>query len=347
MQDDKFHSVPQPQKSSRLKIILLVALLALAYFAWQTKSDRDRASSNDPTIMEQVAREKPNDLKAQLKWGEYLIGIKQFEQAGMILAYARTLSPNNPEIDALQGMLMAKAGHGEQARERLDKALARDPSNLTALHALANLNASERKLDEAIKGFERITQLQPRDADAWQRLGLLLIGARQNYRGLDAMMKSAELNPADLFTQTSVGNLSLQAGRIEQASKAYQIVLAKEPNNPQALTGQARATMRLEPSPEGLKKADRLATSSLEITPSYLTYYVRGQIRMNLRRLPEAIADLKESISLNPKNIEPYVLLSQCYSQTGNRELALKASREFDRLKAQQLESDRSSTPRK
>ncbi len=197
------------------------------------------------------------------------------------------------------------------------------------------------RLRPAIQGFERLTQLRPDDADAWQRLGLLLIGAGENYRSLDALSRSAELNPNDLLTQGALGNMALQAGRLDQANRAFRAVLASNPDDPQALTGLAKTMMRMDPSPAGLAAAEEEANLALKVEPSVEAYKARGQIRMNRGHLNEAIKDFNACIKLDPRIREPYVLLSQCYASVGKPDLARKASEEFERLRAAQLARDK------
>jgi tetratricopeptide (TPR) repeat protein len=209
------------------------------------------------------------------------------------------------------------------------------------LRALANQAAQSRNLRLAITSFQHLVTLRPDDADAWQRLGLLLIATRQSHRGLDALSHAADLAPNDLLTQSALGNAALQAGRLDQADRAFHIVLAREPNDPHALVGLAKTTMRLDPSPAGLTAAEQETEAVLRVAPSADAYSARGQVRMTQLRLPEAINDFKASIALDPRARAPYVFLSQCYASTGRSDLARKTSAEFDRLTAAMLARDR------
>jgi len=308
---------------------------------WAAWSATSSAPATDPVEMEQQAREHPDDLRAQLQWGETLVKAKRLAEAVPILTHAQEIAPNDARPYAWLGIVALSGQRPDEARNLLHEALQRDPSNTTAIRALANLDAQERHLQPAIQGFERLTQLLPNDADAWQRLGLLLIGAGENYRSLDALAHAASLDPNDLLTQGALGNMALQAGRLDQANQAYRIVLAREPNDPQALTGLARVMMRMDPSPAGLAAAEKQADLAVQVAPSVESHKARGQIRMTRGRLQEAIEDFNACISLDPRVREPYVLLSQCYARAGKPDLARKASDAFDQLRARQLARDR------
>ena len=318
-----------------------VAAVALLLWGWHGHSDSARPRPLDPVESEQQAQERPDDFHAQLQWGETLVQAKRLEEAAPVLTHARQLAPNDARPYAWLGIAAIAERRSGEARDLLQQALQRDPENTTALRALANLDAQMRRLRSAVQGFEHLTRLRPNDADAWQRLGLLLIGAGENYRSLDALSRSAALNPNDVMTQGPLGNLALQAGRFDVASRAFHAVLEREPENPQALTGLAKTMMRLDPSPTGLAAAEQEANRALHVRPFPEAYKARGQIRMTGRRFDEAIQDFNACIRLDPHGREPYVLLSQCYASAGRPDLARKASAEFDRLRAQQLARDK------
>ncbi len=318
-----------------------LAAAVLLFWVWHHPTDSAHQHNIDPAESEQQARERPDDLRAQLQWGETLVQAKRLEEAVPILEHARQLAPKDARPYAWLGIVAITERRPSEARDLLLQALQRDPDNATALRALANLDARMRRLRPAIQGFERLTQLRPNDADAWQRLGLLLIGAGENYRSLDALARSAALDPNDLLTQGSLGNMALQAGRFDQADSAFRAVLAREPGNGQALTGLAKVMMRRDPSPAGLAAAEQQADRALQAGPTSEAYKARGQIRMTRRRFDTAIQDFNAALRLDPHGREPYVLLSQCYASAGRPDLARKASAAFERLRAEQLARDK------
>lgn len=326
----------------RVWALAMVALMALlGFWFWHGNRNHGSPAPTDPVAIEQQARDNPDDMQAQMRWGETLVQAKRLEEARSVLDRVRAVKPNDARPYAWLGVVAISERRPDEARQLLGQSLQLDASNLTAIRALANLDAQEHHLRPAIQGFERLVQLRPNDADAWQRLGLLLIGAGENYRSLDALSRSAALDPNDLLTQGALGNMALQAGRFDQAERAYRAVLARTPSNPQAMAGLARVMMRRDPSPAGLTAAEKQAEEALSTSPSAETYSTRGQVRMTQRRWREAIQDFNESISLAPQHRETYVLLSQCYVSEGKPDLARKASAEFERLRNAQLATDR------
>ena len=322
-------------------VVTIATATVFAVLIWYSRPDRGGNAPPNPAELEQQAREHPDDFLAQLRWGEALVHAKRFEEATPILTHAEQLTPNDPRPYALQGMAASSAQHYEEARSLFHEALHRDASNVTAIRGLSNLYAAHGRRQLAIHGFEMLVKLQPNDADAWQRLGILLMPSSEIYRSLDALTRAAQLAPNDLMTQDALGNIALACSRLDQADRAFRTVLSREPNDPQALTGLAVVRMRLDPSPASLKAAEQQIDIVLHTAPSASAYRARGQIRMAQRRLPEAIEDFKASQKLDPRDRDTYSQLSQCYASSGRSDLARKESAEFDRLLQEQRTKDK------
>lgn len=221
----------------------------------------------------------------------------------------------------------------QRSRERPDSSDSTDPD---ALRALANQAAQNRNLPLAIESFEHLVNIRPDDADAWQRLGLLYIGDRQSARSVEALSKSAALNPNDPLTLRSLGIMSLRLGRLDDAYRALRTAITRQPNDAEARSALASVMMRLDPSPAGLAAAEQQVDTALNIRPSGDGYNTRGQIRMAQRRFADAIQDLTYAIKLQPRTKSTYLLLSQCYASAGKPDLARKISSEYERLAAVQ-----------
>ncbi len=337
-------------KNMKRRIVIClssVLIVLVSIWFWRLHNSNLKSSRPDPVALEQAARDHPDDIESQLAWGEYLVKTKQLEDAFPIVEQAKHLSPNDSRPYALMGMAAVIAHRESEARVLLNLSLQHNPSDVNALRTLANLDAQQHHLNPAIKGFERLVQINPKDADAWQRLGLLFIGARENYRSFDALSHAAALAPNDMMTQRSFGSMQLQSGRLSDARKTFQIVLAHDPNDQQALSGLASVFMQLDPTVHGLATAETYATSALKFSPSALNYRIRGQIRQLQHNFTAAIDDLNTSIRLEPEHRATYVLLSQCYASAGKPELAKKASLSYELLTEKKLSRDRAILSRK
>ena len=73
---------------------------------------------------------------------------------------------------------------------------------------------------------------------------------------------------------------------------------------------------------------------AIEIRPEYSPARVAlARALMNLDQLPAAVKELEEAAKLDPKNAQPWVMLSQLYFRMGDEERAREAKETSLRLR--------------
>jgi serine/threonine-protein kinase len=109
------------------------------------------------------------------------------------------------------------------AQTDLERALALSPadSETIDLHAAAVLRPLGR-LKEAIAAARKATELDPLNGRAWTALGGLLVCARQPLAAREALNRSLELNPEQIFAANWLGDLALLEGRPAESLDWYE-----------------------------------------------------------------------------------------------------------------------------
>jgi tetratricopeptide (TPR) repeat protein len=109
----------------------------------------------------------------------------------------RTLSA--PEIEARTADFLSLRGRSGDAQDKLEEALASEPTLGEAEQCLGFLHLKKEDLDDAQKHFERAAQLDPRDALNFYGQGLVALAnagkAEPPVGAADAFEKAAALNP--------------------------------------------------------------------------------------------------------------------------------------------------------
>jgi len=300
----------------------------------------------DPATLAQRAQERPDSLQAQLDYGEMLVKMGRLDEAASVFTHCQQMAAGDSRPYAWLGFLAASAHDSREARRLFGEALSRNADDLTALRGLANLDAQARRVHHAVAGFAHIIRLQPKDADAWQRLGILCMADRQFDRSLGALSTAATLDPNDLVTSRFLGIVQLHAGRVEEATRSLNAVLARQPEDAEARAALANAMMRLDSSPMGLTAAEQQANECLRTRPIAEGYRTRGQIYTAQRRFQEAIQDYQTAIKMEPNTRYAYLLLSQCAASAGKPDMARKASAEYQRLTRELLIRDKTPSKR-
>ena len=186
------------------------------------------------------ARElRPHDPATLQNVAEALRKQERYEEA--LAAYRAVL-----EIDA--DYALAYAGMGDvlfrlelydDALEALAQAATLQPDLPMAgsLHRLMGRAALELGRPEAVDHFERAVQLDPRDAEALDRLALLRF-REQNYEAAFGLYRSLlEINPDNPQTHSNLGATLYYLGRVKEALKSFEQALSLAPELETALTG--------------------------------------------------------------------------------------------------------------
>jgi protein O-mannosyl-transferase len=191
------------------------------------------------------------------------------------------------------------------------------PNNVDALVALSvvlvqplsGANNAKRFADAETFG-RRATQLDPKNAVAWDRLGVAL-----QSRGLfsteteQAYRRAVELDPNFAAAYAHLAGVLRKMGRGSEAAPLYDqaIDLAKDPATLVLIAESLQTDQQWDKAEPVLRKALEMDQRS----PS--TLYLLGRNLIILKRHQEAEGYLKSAIELSPQTYQPYTLLGQAY----------------------------------
>jgi tetratricopeptide (TPR) repeat protein/O-antigen ligase len=147
----------------------------------------------------QAGEVAPQDVVIKSEWAGTLTTLGRYDEAGQILAQAKALDPNYPDIDARQADLLRTQGKLPEAVDLYLSVLERNP----------------HQLDPSIQGV--IDQLQGEPE--------LLAKLR------DAYAVAAAESPTDDTLQNIYGLVAVRAGDLEAAVEAYNRAVLAQPSN--------------------------------------------------------------------------------------------------------------------
>jgi cytochrome c-type biogenesis protein CcmH/NrfG len=84
---------------------------------------------------------------------------------------------------------------------------------------------------DRIAVFERETQANPSNADAWAKLGDAYFDSNQFEKSISAYKKSLELNPNNANVWTDLGVMYRRSGKPDEAIKAFDQAIAVDPKH--------------------------------------------------------------------------------------------------------------------
>lgn len=209
----------------------------------------------------------------------------------------------------------------EDAEQAYRNAVEWAPKDVDALVALsvvlvqpvAGANNAKRFAD-AQTFAQRAVQLDPKNAVAWDRLGVAL-----QSRGLfnaeteHAYRRAVELDPEFAVAYAHLGRVLRRMARATEAAPLYEraIELAKEPATLVLIADSLQAEQQWDQSEPVLRRALEMDARNTS------TLYLLGRSLVVLKRYQEAEPYLRTALELSPQAFQPYTLLGQAYLALG------------------------------
>ncbi|MDR2481094.1 MAG: tetratricopeptide repeat protein [Spirochaetaceae bacterium] len=252
-----------------------------------------------------------------------------------------------------------------KAIEVWDLYLEHDPKNITILTRVADTYRKLHNFKSSKAMYQQVLDFQEDNSYAIIGLGHLHYDFKEYRDALfywEKMVEKHGMANADIRVLTSIGNChrklkSFENGIIyfdaaiqrestnfyalfglgdcfrglnqpERALECWNTLLEKDPRNKILLTraGDAYCALKdYENATEYYNRALNIEFDTYAILGLSIIAEING-------RIDEAISSLRDLISKDCKNYRPYLELSKCYEKTGDKESAIEALRDFQRL---------------
>jgi arylsulfatase A-like enzyme/Tfp pilus assembly protein PilF len=181
------------------------------------------------------ARELLRRADAEQHASERLRGevARALAEAGASVEAARVLEPvaqtADPPLLNLLGIALSDSGRQQEARVVLERAVAADPKNALAYQTLGMVALRQDQPQQAKQYLEKAVELNPQLAIAWNTLGVARYRLEGPSSALDAWQRSVTLDPRQFDALFNLGLVAAQAGRREQARTALRQFVATAP----------------------------------------------------------------------------------------------------------------------
>jgi len=186
---------------------------------------------------------------------------------------------------------------------------------------------SEASVDSAIHILEELAA-QSSSASVQAALGRAYLAklalthdAKWTAPATKACEKAIALDPQNPDTRVTLGELRLVTGRLDEASKEYNTVLARQPNDANAILGLAKTFEAARKLPE----AEATYKRSIELQPNYWGGYSRlGAFYASRSRYADAASMFATVVQLIPDQQRGYNNLGSMYLLMGRYDDALR-----------------------
>ncbi|HET8923100.1 MAG TPA: tetratricopeptide repeat protein [Candidatus Acidoferrum sp.] len=165
-------------------------------FAAASENERRRAENE---VQSKHLYEKANELARQNKFNEALDLVQQ----------ALEKNPKNGFAYSQEAKIFFSINEKEKAQEAIGRALAIQPYQPDFLYVAGVIAEGDGKDEEALRTFEQVTQISPKEADAYFEMGRILMKRNDRVRALAAFRTASELEPDDPDYKRAVAEASV------------------------------------------------------------------------------------------------------------------------------------------
>jgi len=236
--------------------------------------------------------------------------------------------------------LYVQAGLGNRAVTESEAALKANPNDLSARRILGRIYARligdpqanrirEDMVRKAIDQYQKISEVEPSDVEAWVMLGRLSKVGQDNAASEKAYKKVLELDADNEDALTGLAMAAAESGDVAGAAAMLEKASSKNPN-PRAMAQLAEMYEQMKDFRNAAKawqKALDLSGGNPEIKRQLANNLVMGD------QLDDAIRVYEELVEDEPKDLGSVLRLSQIYRQKKNYDKArdfAKKARELD-----------------
>jgi tetratricopeptide (TPR) repeat protein len=260
------------QDRPRESIAILRSLLDHAPDFIDARVDLARALRREGLAVEareqvrRVLEKDPHHTRAWLAYGDVLVELGQYDDAGIAFERARVTDPHRAAIETASAALTA--GDRRESERIFRGIVQQDPSHPAALcglaalaleadrpadaerllrHALrqsAHLPLAHRGLAPALIALGRLTEadavtrhltrMEPRSPQTWVTVAGVAMRLMRGERALEAYQRAAELKPEEVGLRMSVGHVQKTLGLRLESEASYKAALRMDPGRGEA-----------------------------------------------------------------------------------------------------------------
>lgn len=278
------------------KVLLSGVFVMVGLFCWKTVV-RNRVWSNRETLFRSGIETLPHNAKAHYNFANFLKDTGRAKEAIYHYETALKLAPNHVSAHNNLGTLLE---NDQEAMQHFSEAIKNDPYHANSYFNLGTRLASLKRLSEAEAMLKKAIRFNPSYLDAVLNVAGVLIEQEKFDEAEEFYKKALTLEPRNGDAYNNYAVYLGKIGRTKEAWENYNKALQLNPTHAVAMVNMARQ-LRAEGK---IRDAEITYKRALSIRRDPSTLQLLGVLYYHNQQLKEAELAWKESIELEPTNIE-------------------------------------------
>ena len=220
--------------------------------------------------------------------------------------------------------------------ERAKALIKQYPSAFIVWNILGAANKGLGQVDEAVRAFQKVTELNPTYADGFSNLGATLHDQGKAEEAIEAYNRAISLHPDDIKVHYNMGVTLQEYGKLDEALEAYNRAITLKPDYASAFNNMATVLRDQDKLEEAILAYQKV----LSIEPDNADAYNNIGVALKEQgKMDQAIEALKKAISLKPDNAEVYISIGVILKEQSKLEEAIEAYKNALSLKPDYAEA--------
>ena len=179
----------------------------------------------------------------------------------------------------------------------------------------ANEMAKQGEYEGAIRGYDRVIEIDPNFADAYYNRGVAKVRLKEFQEAIEDFDKAIELKPDDIFCYLNRGVAKDQIKEFPEAIKDFDEAVKLDPEYPYSYVNRGIAKAKLGNHEGAVADFDK----AVDLKPDDAEFYFnRGIAKAKLGNHEGAVADFDKAVDLKPDDAEFYFNRGKSNEELGN-----------------------------
>ncbi len=278
------------------------------------------------TFLYRAQRQYPNDFWINYHLAWYYGQLKPPRWAEQVRFYTLAAALRKQDVGVLNNLGAALARNGDIGEAILvfKEAIRLAPQDALSQRNLALALEQAKRPEEAIAAFQKATELNSHDVEAWGSLGALRL--RQDNKTAEAIIALDEAIALGTRSPATYDNRAVAAerqGQFEEVRKYYDSALKYDPHHAVTLTNLAILMVKKK-IPEGSEGPLALLDKAIQGDPKYVpACALRAMLHRDAQRSDLSIADWRKVLELSPDHAVAHWELGKLLRSRGELTAAL------------------------
>jgi len=306
---------PRPKRTSRRAWGYILLAVVVANVTGVVLASRHRGCE---VLWRSWSGQERNESEALARARTYLEHA-QAPQAIRAVSLIGAGSPHEADALTIKGLALASLEETGPARQVLERAWQLRPSG-DAAKVLAAIYLSANENERGLQMLIESSRLDPADFRPWYAMGeSVYLRLRRHDLAIEAFRESLKRLPSHTESRIGLVDALVSSHRVEEAAPVLEQVLEERPDDPRVLA--LAAEQAIESGDD--ERAARFLTHALAIDPDHRqALLLHARLLFRYGCLQKALPEAEHACTLDPNDLSTLTLLSSIQSSLGLLEQA-------------------------